>query len=110
MTEPVEVDFQKRATPAAPDTLRRSVMARVSRVADAPAPRPRRAPVARDLSAWTLVLAGFVVVIASWVAGARPAETWPALELVSADPAQVGLIVGVLIFAAGVFAPLRRRA
>ncbi len=130
MKEPIEPDLTHMPEPMPPATLARNVMARVSRLADERRPAPGSSPAARetargahrrgwqDVPAFVAALAGLSTVFAAWIDGRFETGWWwtfvssyiRATDL--ARPplnglALVGLAAGLVIYAAGLFAPLR---
>jgi hypothetical protein len=132
VSDTVESDLTRLPEPKAPATLVATVMARVSRLDDArpaaifaAAPPKRRSPAARaghwkDVPAWVTALAGLAIVFVSWTAGRLEPSSWlgfvPSqigtlnpVRLPPGGPAALGLGVGMLLYLAGLFAPLRKR-
>jgi len=104
--------------PAPPPTLTATVMARIAREEEA-----RHAaviePVRRERPAWPWALVGIAVVIGASAWGWLAAGTVPDLIsprigtgaplLTPGGPAAVGITLGLLVYLAGLFAPLRHR-
>lgn len=128
----VEHELKQLPEPVPPATLAPTVMARVSRVADARTSpsltgavsvRSQREQHTRrwsDLPAWASALAGLAVVVVSWIAGGLAPGWWLApissqtgvQDLAKIPPnaqALLGLALGLLLYVAGLFAPLRNR-
>lgn len=132
MNDHVESRLTRLPEPAPPATLATTVMARVSRLSEGPASGSlaarasvrnvgsERAHRPSDLPAWVAALAGLAIVFVSWFGGMN--ETDLASGLVSSrfgspdllqvslhGAAAVGLVLGLLLYLAGLFAPLRHR-
>ena len=132
MSDHVESQLTRLPEPVPPVTLAATVMARVLRLAEEPAPASltARAPVGNaggerarrwnDLPAWVAALAGLAIVFVSWISGLSEADLAtglissrigpPGLFHVSLNgSAALGLALGLLLYLAGLFAPLRNR-
>ncbi len=128
----VESELTRLPEPVPPATLVTTVMARVSRLAEESAPaslasraslagsRDERARRSNDAPAWVAALAGLVIVLVSWIGSLNEADLATAfissrigppdlLRLSLNGPAALGLALGLLLYLAGLFAPLRRR-
>jgi len=109
----IAVTMKTLPEPAAPPSLRATVMARIAREAD----RPQTVPVVRERRHWLLVAAGLGVVIGAtayeWFAsGVAPDFTSPrigsALAVMPANgPIALAIGIGLLIYVAGLMGPLR---
>ncbi len=134
MTERLERELMRLQEPAPPASLSRIVMARVARLAEqrrpafttAPATlRERRLASWREAPAWATVLAGLAIVFVSWidvfvswidgrleVSSLRGLVSQVATPSVtSRGPNAFALLafgVGLLLYVAGLFAPLAR--
>lgn len=131
MTGDVEPALTLLPEPEPPPSFSRTVMARVSRAAEArrparlpgdPLPSSRKGSVgrARELAPGVGAIAGVAVAITSWAHGLL--ETRAALDLVPSLPwlsipvkmplgrsATLALALGLLLYVAGLFAPLHNR-
>jgi hypothetical protein len=118
--------------PNPPATVGRVVMARVARLAEesgrvpfsaaasAQVPKHRRVGRRSDVPAWVAAFAGLAVVFVSWFAGALETRSWldfilsetGAWSLVKTLP-DVGpllaLVLGLLLYLAGLLMPVRSR-
>jgi len=121
----LESQLSRLPEPVPPATLARTIMARVARVAEEQARTAaghsisREEPVGRwnDVVGYVAALAGVAVVLTSWAAGRLQGRWWlefvssqiGASDLAPAVPngiAVLGLTLGLLLFAAGLLAPL----
>jgi hypothetical protein len=125
MIDQVTSELGRLPEPAPPSTLAATVMARVARLPEPealPAPGERgRARIAarREWPAWAWALSGVVVVFAAHVYDWRVAGRWPDLmssRIGGVLPAVLPveglaapiLALGLVLYLAGLFAPLRR--
>lgn len=129
MTDWIEKTLTRLPEPSAPSVLSAAVMARLSRLADEPAPAHRVVPDAtrhsgrersrrgRHLLAWAAALAGLAIVSMAWTFGRLAGGHWPGpissplapRSLVSLPPdlsTALGLALGLLLYLGGLFAPL----
>ena len=117
MMEDLETELRRLPEPAAPTTLAAGVMARVTRMSestDAPALRAAVGSSTRDLWAGVLVLAGVAVVGIAWISGGSELApvfdpTSPPSDLLNVPSVGLWLTAGVLLYLAGLLAPVRRR-
>jgi hypothetical protein len=132
VTDHDESGLTRLPEPVTPATLAATVMARVTRLDAARPPAPLATPLPaaasrevraspwKDVPAWVAALAGVALVFVSWTAGRLEAASWIGLvssQVVTPSPVRlppngpvtVGLAVGVLLYLAGLFAPLRGR-
>jgi len=127
VTDPIENDMRRVGEPRPPAHLRPQVMARVSSAAEAGRPARVSAPLQHrgrrraspHFLAWLGALAGIAVSAAWWLR--QPAEfaRWTSgrgLPLVARDLVEVAhphtaalLALGLLLYLAGLFAPLRSK-
>lgn len=132
MIDDNESDLARLPEPAPPAMLVRTVMARVSRLADERPPATSGSPAAigrireervaswKDIPAWVMALAGVAIVLVSWINGRFEAGWWRdfiSSQIGTTDQmstplngsAVLALGFGLLIYLAGLFAPLRSR-
>jgi len=132
----IEAELTRLPEPDAPQAFKAAVMARVQRLAEEDA---RRAPAflaqarvltevksasgeagswSRELPTWAAVLTGLAIVFGSWAYGRPELTAWITAESgvigdLAARPfdeaALLGLALGLLLYAAGLFAPLDNR-
>jgi hypothetical protein len=103
------------AEPNAPSTMTATVMARIARESEAAvvAKVPRR----RELPSWILTVVGLLAMIGAfgigWASTGAPSPLTPklggGLSLPFGGPALVVLAAGLMVYLAGLFAPLRAR-
>jgi hypothetical protein len=128
----VESELTRLPEPVPPATLATAVMARVSGLAEARQPAALVSPVpalsAREARAWRwrdlpapfAATAGLFIVIISWTVGWLDAGSWlaivspgigapPLVRIPHGAPAAPALALGLLLYVAGLFAPVRRR-
>jgi hypothetical protein len=129
MTDRIERNLPLLPEPAAPAELSAAVMARVSHLADEPAPAPRFvSDVTGDSSrergrrgshrpAWAAAVAGLSIVSIAWTYGRLAAGQWPGLVSSPLGPrgfvslpadlsTALGLALGLLLYVGGLFAPV----
>jgi hypothetical protein len=104
--------------PAVPATLSATVMARIAREDDARAVVPVEVP-RRAWGAWVWSIAGLMIVVGASVWGWMSAGTLPDLlaprigpgrqPLLPGGPAAAVIALGLFLYLAGLFAPLRGR-
>ncbi len=130
MINHLEPEMTRLPEPVPPATLVTTVMARVSRLAEQPAPaslasrasvgtaRHERARRSSDLPAWVAGLAGLAIVFVSWIGSLNEADLAAGLISSRIGPpdllhvslngsAALGLALGLLLYLAGLFAPYR---
>jgi hypothetical protein len=128
----VESELNRLPEPEPPATLVGTVMARVSRLADERTPASVASPAWKrrsrdgrvgswnDLPAWVAALAGLAIVFVSWInGGLEPNSLLDLISLQAGSPnvvgmppnglAVLGLALGLLLYLAGLFAPVRKR-
>jgi hypothetical protein len=124
MNDDLATAMTQLAEPAAPATLKATVMARIAREADReprPAVRePAGTPHRRELPLWLLSFAGLAIVLGASAYGALQAgvppdvtsprslggQVWLPLQ----EPAALAVGLGLLVYVAGLLAPLRAGA
>ena len=124
MIDDLEQDLARLPEPAAPDSITATVMARVSRLSERPASVAPPAIVAAsttEFPAWAIAFVGLAVVAVSWLAGGFETDWWRELIASPPDAAQgaatlsvnwtaaFGVALGLVLYVAGLLAPLGRR-